>query len=121
LEKMNNDEDAWMACIREKINEVPVGSTVDRAPGKEYIKCILNDLDFIGFVNNNYWTMENELGEWMSAPVAKVWERIYQYVKEEADERKEKDYYESARTFGDYCVKWRRQNHPEAIVIPNGT
>lgn len=121
LEKMNNDRDAWLAYIKNKIEEIPTGSISDRAPGKDYVKQILNDFDFIGFVNKNYWKMESELVEWMSSPVAKTWERIYPYVEEEAKTRNEPDYYESAREFGNYCVEWRRKNRPPSTVIPNAT
>lgn len=121
LEKMNNDKDAWRAHVKSKINAIPPNSTSDRAPGKDYVKHILNDFDFIGFVNKNYWKMEKELVNWMSSPVAKVWERIYLYVEEEADERQERDYYESAREFGYQCMKWRRENHLQSEVIDNAT
>ncbi len=120
LEKMNNDRDAWLATVKSKINEAPPDS-MTRAPGKEYVKHILNDFDFIGFVHKNYWKMEEELVNWMSSPVAKVWERIYLYVEEEAKERKERDYYESAREFGDHCMRWRRENHPQSRVVDDAT
>jgi len=121
LEDMNNDKDAWFLQVKNRINELPSGSTGGRAPGKDYVKQILNDFDFIGFVNKNYWKMENEVVEWMSPPVAKVWERIHLYVEDEAKERNEPDYYKSAREFADYCLKWRRDNFPKSKVIKNGT
>jgi hypothetical protein len=65
--------------------------------------------------------MENELVLWMSSPVAKVWERIHLYVKEEARQRNEPDYYQSACEFADYCMEWRRENRPQAKVIKDGT
>jgi hypothetical protein len=120
LEKMNNDQAAWFACIKSTIDEIPVGSGMVRAPGKEYVKTILNDLDFIGFVHRNYWKMDNDLVKWMSSPVAKVWERIYLYVEKEGDERQEKDYYEAAREFGEQCVKWRKEQGLKSEVSPNG-
>lgn len=121
LEKMNNDQEAWFACIKGAIDEMPATSRMDRAPGKDYVKTILNDLDFIGFVNKNYWKMDNELVKWMSSPVAKVWERIYLYVEKEGEERQEKDYYAAARDFGDQCVKWRKEQNLKSEVIRNGT
>ena len=121
LEEMNNDQQAWLAHIKAQINHIPDGTTGERAPGKEHIKRILNDFDFIGFVNKNYWQMEGELVEWMSSPVAKVWERIKPYVEEEAILRNEPDYYESACQFGDYCVKWRRDNRPTSIKVSDAT
>jgi hypothetical protein len=122
LDQMNNDWDAWFAHNKSVIDAVPADSLTGRAPGKDFVKRILNDFDFIGFVDKNYWKMEGELAEWMSSPVAKVWERIGAYVKEEADLRKEPDYYISARDFGTYCVDWRKkQNRPQPEVIDHGT
>jgi hypothetical protein len=122
LDEMNNDRDAWLARINKQVHQLPKGSKDKRAPGQEYIKRILIDFDFIGFVDENYWKMEGELAEWMSSPVVKVWERIGVYVEEEAARRNEPDYYISARNFGKYCMEWRNKNQrPKPIVIPNGT
>jgi hypothetical protein len=121
LDEMGNDEKAWLAQIHAKVNEVPPGWTEERSPGKEYLKEILNTFDFVGFVGKHYWNMENELVLWMSSPVTKVWERIYLYVEQEAKQRNEPDYYESAREFADYCTKWRQEHHPKAKVIEDGT
>lgn len=119
-EKMK-DEQEWFDCVRELIDTIPANSTTNRAPGKDYIKTILNDLDFIGFINENYWKMENELVKWMSSPVAKVWERIHLYVEKEGQEREEDDYYEAARKFAEQCVKWRADQNLKSNVITNGT
>jgi hypothetical protein len=122
LDQMNNDRDAWFTYNKSMIDAVPADSKTGRAPGKDFVKRILNDFDFIGFVDKNYWKMEGELAEWMSSPVAKVWERVSAYVEKEADLRKEPDYYISARDFAKYCVKWRnKQNRPQPEVIENGT
>jgi ABC-type multidrug transport system fused ATPase/permease subunit len=121
LEDMGNDKKAWLDRINTELNKVPRGWKGKRSPGKEYLKDILNTFDFIGFVAKHYWSMENELVMWMSPSIAKVWERIAEYVEEEAKQRNEPDYYESARQFGDYCVEWRRNNRPKSIVIKNGT
>jgi hypothetical protein len=120
LEEMGNDEKAWLAQIQAKINEVPSDWKGGRPPGKEYLKEILNTFDFVGFVGKHYWNMENELVLWMSSPVAKVWERIHLYVEQEANQRNEPDYYESAREFADYCTKWRLENRPKSTVIKDG-
>jgi hypothetical protein len=121
LEEMGNDEKAWLEHLHTKINEIPPDWKGNRPPGKEYLKEILNTFDFIGFVAEHYWSMENELVVWMSSPVAKVWERIHRYVKEEAKQRNEPDYYESACEFADYCMKWRQEHSLKSIVIENGT
>lgn len=120
LEEMNNDKEAWRDHIRTQINIVPRGWKGQRSPGKEYLKEILNTFDFIGFVARHYWNMENELVIWMSPPIAKVWERIWPYVEEEADRRGEPDYYLSAREFAKYCVDWRRKRNLKSKIIKNG-
>ena len=121
LEEMGKNQKAWLEHIDTKLNEIPPGWEGKRPPGREYLKDVLNTLDFIGFVGKYYWSMENELVLWMSSPVAKVWERIHLYVEEEARLRNEPDYYESAREFADYCMEWRRENRPQATVIKDGT
>lgn len=121
LEEMGNDKEAWLDCIQSKVDKTPRGVKNVRSAGKEYIKEILNTFDFIGFVAKHYWNMENELVIWMSPPVAKVWERIYLYVEEEARLRNEPDYYVSARQFATYCMEWRRKNRPPSKIIKNGT
>ena len=65
--------------------------------------------------------MENELVFWMSPSISKVWERIDLYVEEEALQRNEPDYYESAREIGKFCVEWRAANYPPSNIISNGT
>lgn len=121
LEEMGNDKKAYLDQVNKELNKMPRGWKSKRPPGREYLKDILNTLDFIGFVAKHYWNMENELVEWMSSPVTKVWERISVYVEEESKLRNELDYYESARNFANYCVEWRRQKYPKSNVIPNGT
>jgi hypothetical protein len=103
------------------LNKRPRGWKGERPPGKEYLKEVLNTLDFLGFVAKHYWNMGNELVTWMSPPVAKVWERIYLYVKQEAERRNEPDFYESASEFGQYCVDWRNKHYPKSNVIKDAT
>lgn len=121
LEEAGNDKEAWLKETMKKIKGSSRGKAGKRSPGQEYLKSILNTFDFIGFVAKHYWNMENELVIWMSPPVAKVWERIYLYVEKEAEERNEPDYYQSAREFANYCLRWRRENRPPSKVIPHGT
>jgi len=121
IEDVGNDKKKWLESVNTQINRVPHGWKGDRAPGKEYLKDVLNTFDFIGFVAQYYWNMENELVMWMSPSIAKVWERIEFYVEEEARQRDEPDYYESAREFGKYCVEWRNKNYPKSKIIKNAT
>jgi hypothetical protein len=121
LEDTGNDKKIWLDRINIKLNEVHHGWKGERPPGKEYLKEILNTFDFIGFVAKHYWNMENELVMWMSPLIAKIWERIEYYVEEEARQRNEPDYYESARQFGKYCVEWRQKHYPKSNFVKNAT
>ena len=53
----------------------------------------------------------------MSAPVAKVWERVGAYVELEAQRRGEKDYYRAARKLGQQCETWWREHNPNAATV----
>ncbi len=121
IEEMGNDKKAWLKRVNIQVAKVPASWRSERPPGKEYIKEILNTFDFIGFVAKHYWNMENELVMWMNPSIAKVWERIELYVEEEARQRNEPDYYESAREFGKYCVEWRQNHYPKSNIIKNAT
>lgn len=111
----------WLGQTRTKLISTTEGWNADTPIGQFYLKQVLNTFDFIGFVAGNYWNMEDELVEWMSAPIAKVWERIGPYVENEASERNEPDFYKSAREFGEYCVKWRRDHYPKSVIIGDAT
>ena len=113
--------DVLLKEMRRALYDKPDGWSGIRPPGIEYLKQVLNAFDFIGFVFLDYWFMETKLVEWMSPLVAKVWERIYYYVEDEASRRNEPDYYRHAREFGDYCVKWRRSQYPTPNIIINAT
>jgi hypothetical protein len=118
LKEMGGDQQAWQAVVKDRLESTEPGI---RAPGKDYLKQVLNTFDFIGFVAKHYWNMENELVEWMSPVIAKVWERVSGYVEQEAKDRNEPDYYASAREFGDHCLEWRRKNYPDSTIIDNAT
>jgi hypothetical protein len=111
--------DAWLRQTRDKLSYRPDNWTQEIAPGQMYLKHVLNTFDFVGFVAGNYWSMEEELVQWMSPPVTKVWERIGPFVQDEANKRDEPDYYSSAREFGEYCVNWRRGRYNPAKIIDN--
>ena len=121
LEELGNDKQAWMKQASLRLNEIPAGRTDGRAPGLEYLKQVLNTFDFIGFVAEHYWSVENELVYWMSPSISKVWERIELFVEEEAKLRNEPDYYEAAREFGKFCVEYRHNNFPKSNIIDNAT
>lgn len=122
LEEVGNDRELWLREVNRQLNKIPRGWKGARPPGKEYVKEILNSLDFIGFATKHYWNIQDELVGWMSPSVAKIWERLEVYVEEEANQRNEPDYYASAREFGRYCIEWReKHNYPKSTVIKNAT
>jgi hypothetical protein len=121
LREKNNDKEAWLACVKGLLNKCPENWEGERPPGKECLKQVLNTFDFVGFVATHYWNMENELVEWMSPSIAKVWERVYLYVEDEANRRNEPDFYQSAREFGQYCLEWRNKRYPESNIIDDAT
>jgi hypothetical protein len=120
----DEDEQAWVMQIRAKIHEWPDDWRGETAPGQTYLKRVLNTLDFVGFVAEHYWDMwrtDDELVQWMSSPITKVWERIGPYVEYEAEERNEPDYYQAGRMLSKYCLEWRRKNRPVSRIIDGAT
>lgn len=95
-----------LALLRDK-------STVDEFGlpiGHSYLKKVLNTFDYFGFISENYMNVEGPFLEWMSAPVAKIWERIEPYIDNESELRDEEDYYRSAKYIGKKCVEYRKNN-----------
>jgi hypothetical protein len=121
LEDMGGDRDAWLARTTELLNGRTEGNTEMRPPGQEHLKHILNVFDFIGFVDNHYWTFEEELVEWMNPVVAKVWERVHHYVEAEAERRQEPDYYQAARELGNQCLQWRVDRGWKSVIVKDAT
>lgn len=121
LEQMGGDQEAWLAHTQELLDQRPKGWTEPRPPGREHLKRILNTFDFIGFVADHYWTIENELVEWMNPVIAKVWERVYYCVEDEAARRKEPDFYIAARKLGDECLEWRRNKNLTSVILDDAT
>jgi hypothetical protein len=114
------DQAAWVKEVRAKIHEWPEDWQGETSPGQTYLKRVLNTLDFVGFVAEHYWDMwrtDDELVQWMSSPITKVWERIGPYVEYEADERNEPDFYQAARMLSQYCLQWRRAHRPVSRIV----
>lgn len=108
----------WLETINKKIAEKPKGWDEPRTPGQKYIKMILNDLDFIGFVFDEYWNAEDKEVEWFSPPIAKVWERLAPYVAAQREARSEPDWYQAAAIIGEYAISWReKQGYADAEII----
>ena len=118
LEEMGNDRGKWLKHATKIIDKKPRGWKGNRSPGREYLKRTLDTFDFIGFIADYYWNMEEEIIIWMNPPISKVWERIEVFVEEEAILRCEPDYYESARNLGKYCIEWRRKKrYPKSKIL----
>lgn len=108
----------WLAAVKRKIKSKPKGSTEPRTAGQKYVKMVLNNFDFIGFIFTEYWEAEDKEIEWLSPPIAKVWRRIGPYVEAQREERGEPDYYKAASQIGEYALQWREENgyqEPEII------
>jgi hypothetical protein len=99
----------WFAQITPIIEARPAGWEQDRSPGQIYIKSVLSNFDFIGFVSEHFWSAKDADIEWISPPIAKVWERLGPYVRHLSELRREPDYYSSASRFGEYCIRFREE------------
>lgn len=97
----------WYAQITPIIEARPSGWEQDRSPGQIYIKRVMSNFDFIGFVSEYFWNAKDADVEWLSPPVAKVWERLGPYVRHLSELRQEPDYYRSASRFGEFCIRFR--------------
>lgn len=112
---------AWSKEFATKIYEKPNDWDEKKlAPGHQHIKRTLNALDYFGFVAENYVNVEGPLLEWMSPPIAKVWERIAPYVERERDARNEPDFYKSASYIGKKCLEWRTKKGLKSEIIDSG-
>jgi hypothetical protein len=108
----------WFAQVTPIIQAKPAGWTQARSPGQIYIKHVLNNLDFIGFVAEHFWNAKESDIDWLSPPVSKVWLRLGPYVQHISTLRKEPDYYQEASKFGSYCIQWRKdKNLPDSEYV----
>jgi hypothetical protein len=121
LEDVGGDRDVWLARTQKLLDQRPAEHPQERPIGRQHLKQILNAFDFIGFVANHYWTIENELVEWMNPVIAKVWERVYHVVEDEAERRGEPDFYQAARDLGDECLLWRAERGWKSNIIEDAT
>ncbi len=112
----------WLRAFMAQLKATPPDWAHELPPGHWYLKRVLNSLDFLGYVEEHYWELEDDLVEWLSPPVAKVWERIGPYVEYEAHRRAEPDFYKSARVFGEKCVRYRdAKGYSRSRIIDQGT
>lgn len=114
----NQSVEEWYASVSGIIKAKPAGWTESRSPGQIYIKEVLNNFDFIGFVAEHFWNAQDADIDWLSPPVAKVWRRLGPYVRHLGKLRQEPDYYQAADKFGEYCIRWREtRGLPEAEYV----
>jgi hypothetical protein len=113
-------EEEWYERTTQKIQEKPNGWKDDMPPGHQNVKRALNTLDYVGFIAENYMNVEGPLLEWMSSPIAKVWERLALYLEKQKTERGEPDYYRAAFYIGEMCLKWRTEKGYKSKIIDSG-
>ena len=80
--------------------------------GQAYVKRVLNEMDYLGFMLKHDWVTGDEIIQWVSPMVVKLWAKIGPYVDYEAQRRNEPDYYEAARELAMRSARWRRDNVP---------
>ena len=121
LDETKQTKEAWLTEFQDIVFNKPDGWIDEIPPGKMHLKRVLNMFDYLGFVSEHYWHMEEGIMEWLSPPCVKVWERIGPYVESEAIKRNEPDFYLSAWKFGEDCIEWREKNIKEKFKIVNNT
>ena len=109
MKKDDEDIADWYKIAQAKIMARPDGSLSGLPEGQKAVKLTLNCFDYIGFIANHYWDIDDDSLDWISPPVAKVWRRIGPYVMHLRTLRKAKDYYLSAEAMGRRCIEWRQR------------
>lgn len=108
IKRDDEDIETWYQRTHAKIMKTSRGGKGELPEGQNAIKLTLNCFDYIGFIADHYWDMEDDSLDWISAPIAKVWRRIGPYVLHVRALRKTTDYYLSAERVGELCVEWRQ-------------
>jgi hypothetical protein len=109
LKTAEEDISAWYQKTHARIMERQPGSDTELPEGQRSVKLTLNCLDYIGFIASHYWGIDADSLDWISPPIAKVWQRIGPYVMQVRALRKASDYYLSAEQIGIRCIDWRQQ------------
>jgi len=110
VKKPDEEMADWYKETNARIMSRPTG-TEDIAglpEGQTSVKLTLNCFDYIGFIANHYWDVDDDSLDWISPPIAKVWKRIGPYVQHTRTLRKASDYYLSAEYIGNRCIQWRQ-------------
>jgi hypothetical protein len=78
------------------------------------IKKTLNLFDYFGFLVEQEWVTADEIVDWLSPVVVKVWCKIGPVVEYEREIRREEpDYYQAAVNLNERCQVWRARHYPE--------
>lgn len=107
IKKDDEDIAAWYKRTHAKIMKASRGNKGNLPDGQNAVKITLNCFDYIGFVADHYWEIEDDSLDWISAPIAKVWRRIGPYVAHVRELRNTTDYYVSAEYIGKICIERR--------------
>lgn len=120
IKKDDEDIESWYKRTHAKIIKGKTGSKDGLPEGQNALKMTLNCFDYIGFIADHYWEVEEDSLDWISAPIAKVWRRIGPYVLHVRTLRNTTDYYLSAERVGKLCVEWRQKKGlPDEEIAEN--
>jgi hypothetical protein len=111
---------AWYQKTQAKIMERQPGYGKSLPEGHAAVKLTLNCFDYIGYVAEHYWNIDNDSLDWISPPIAKVWKLLGPYVAQVRKVKEVSDYYVSADNFGKRCIEWRVKNGlPDEKIVPS--
>jgi hypothetical protein len=109
VKKADEEMGVWYEQANAAIMRRTPGANDDLPEGQTAVKLTLNCFDYIGFIANHYWDVDDDSLDWISPPIAKVWKRIGPYVNHIRTLRKASDYYLSAELIGSRCIEWRQK------------
>jgi hypothetical protein len=121
---MSENEIAARRYIYENMPDLAALNTTERAAEierlvrddsqvRQYVKQVLNLIDYFGFLVEQDWVTADEVIGWLSPVVVKVWAKIGPLVEYERAQRPEEpDYYISAVKLVPKCQAWREKHYP---------
>jgi hypothetical protein len=115
------DKATWYKRMDARISSTPPWDGKGLPEGRAAVKLTLNCFDYIGFISDQYWDIEENSLDWISPLVAKVWILLEPYVQEVRRVKQAEDYYVSAERFGNRCIQWRRDKRlPDEVILRDG-
>jgi hypothetical protein len=99
-----------------KENKAEIQAVIADKKAQKHIKNVLNSIDYFGFLVERDWVTDDEIVNWLSPVVVKIWVKIGPIVEYECLEREdeEPDYYRSALFLAQKCIAFRTKNYPGA-------